>query len=100
MALSDQDRSFTRVPRARLDGLDADIQKFEAKAKVQRAEMSENYHGLLANLKSRRENAHHDLQDLKKASGDAWEKLQGGMEKTFGAAQDIFKDVKRQLEKA
>ena len=88
------------MAKAKLDGLDADIQKLEAEAKSQRAEMSENYHGLLADLKSRREKAHQDLQDLKNASGDAWDKLQDGMEKTFGAAQDTFNDVKRELEKA
>ncbi len=67
--------------KAQLDQWNAEVTKWETKAKSAQAGMAEEYRKQLDTLRGRREEAVHQMKLLQNASADAWTDLMRGMER-------------------
>jgi hypothetical protein len=79
--------AYVEKHEAQFKACDAEIQKLEAKAAQAKAEFKIACYEELQALYAKRDKACEEMQVLKSASGDAWEKLKTGLE-------DAWEDLK------
>ncbi len=77
--------AYVEKYKAQLDLLDAEIDRFEAKTRIAKADVKIQYDKELADLRSKRDGAKAKLAEIKAASGDAWETLKQGAEDAWSA---------------
>lgn len=73
-----------------LDVWNANITKWEEKAKVARTDMRIDYEMQLEALRKHREEATAKLKELQATSGDAWKDLTAGADAAWAAMRDAF----------
>ena len=81
---------YQKEIETKLESLDAQIVKMQAKAKQANAELNANYQEQLRLLTERREAARLKLEELKHSSEAAWETMKGGVESAFSELQTAF----------
>lgn len=81
---------YQKEIEARLEALDAQMVKMQAKADQANAELRANYQEQLRLLAERRETTRLKLNELKQSSEAAWETMKDGVESAFGELQSAF----------
>lgn len=79
--------------KARLDLINADITRLEAKANLVKADAKVRYEQELASLRQKRDKANAKFSEIKNASGEAWQSLQHGAEDAWKSISDSVKDA-------
>ena len=84
--------------KAKLDELNAEVSKLEAKAQGAEADLRLRYHDQIQTLKARREEAKAKLAEFRQAGDDAWQDLKIGLQgawdildEAIGSARERFK---------
>lgn len=77
----------------KLDTWDADIDGFEARAQLAKADMKNELDDQITSLRLKRDLARLKLSEIKDASEEAWEDVKGG-------AEEAWADLKNSMEKA
>lgn len=72
--------AYRRMMEAQLDEWEAEIQKLSAKARKSQAQAEIDYDQAIRNLEDKREVVRSKLDELSRASGDAWEEMKRGLE--------------------
>lgn len=83
-------QAYQQMIEAKLESLDAQIAKMQAKSKQAGAELNTNYQKQLRLLIERRETARLKLDELKQSSEAAWETMKDGVESAFSELQTSF----------
>ncbi|MGD1951594.1 MAG: hypothetical protein ACFB14_18405 [Leptolyngbyaceae cyanobacterium] len=83
-------QAYQQKIEAKLETLDAQIVKMQAKAGQANAELNAKYQEQLRLLTERRETARLKLEEFKQSSGAAWETMQSGVESAFTELQKSF----------
>ncbi|MCW0481106.1 coiled coil domain-containing protein [Gaoshiqia sediminis] len=78
---------------AKLKEWDADIQQLEEKMERAKTKVRADYQEELDELRARKDEAREKLREIQEASGDAWEELKVGMEKSWDILSDAFKNA-------
>ena len=81
---------YQKEIEAKLESLDAQMVKLQAKAEQSNAELKAKYQEQLRLLTERRETARIKLDELKRSSEAAWETMKGGVESAFNELQKSF----------
>ncbi len=74
--------------KAQIDQWNADIEKLEAKAREARADAKIEHEKKLKEARARRDAAQGKLDELKSASGEAWEDVKQGAERAWSACRE------------
>ncbi len=90
--MSDRE-AYQRKLQARLDLLNAEIDKFHAMAEKASAEARLQYYEKLDELKELQLKAIDNLAEFKASSDDAWEDLKTGMESAWSTLEDAVKSA-------
>ena len=83
-------QAYQREIEAKLESLDAQIVKLQAKAEQANAELKAKYQEQLRLLIERRETARLRLGELKRSSETAWETMKTGVDSAFSELQKAF----------
>lgn len=89
--------AYVEKYKAQLDLIDAEIDRFEAKARVAKAEGKIRIARELSALRSKRDAARTRLAEIRAASGDAWETLKQGAEEAWSVLSDAARDAVQRL---
>lgn len=89
--------AYKRKVAAQMDEWQAEIDKLVAKSKGKEADSEIQYNKWISNLKSKKAAAQSRLDDVNKASTDAWEDLKDGVQKATDALSDAIKSAKKQF---
>ena len=81
---------YQKEIEAKLESLDAQIVKMQAKAEQANAELKAKYQEQLRLLTERRETARLKLEELKQSSETAWKTMKSGVESAFFELQTAF----------
>ncbi|MEM1256015.1 MAG: hypothetical protein AAGI69_26555 [Cyanobacteria bacterium P01_H01_bin.21] len=81
---------YQREIEAKLETLDAQIVKMQAKAEQANAELKAKYQEQLRLLTERRETTRFKLKELKHSSEAAWETMKNGVDSAFSELQNAF----------
>jgi hypothetical protein len=73
-----------------LDQWNADLAKWEEKARVARKDLRIDYEMQLENLRKQRETAAEKLRELQASSGEAWKDLAVGADAAWDAMREAF----------
>jgi hypothetical protein len=76
--------------KAQLDEWNADIGKWEAKAKGAQADARAEYEKHLDAVRRQRDQAMEQMRQVQAAAGDAWLDLAKGADEAWGIARDAF----------
>lgn len=85
--------------KGRLDRWNADAGKWEAQARVARADMKKRYDKQLETLRERREEALYTLNLVEKASATAWQDLSRGADEAWERMQEAITTAASHFEK-
>lgn len=83
--------AYVEKYKAQLDLLDAEIDRFEAKARIAKADTKIHYDQELTALRGKRDAAKTKLAEIRAANGDAWETLKQGAEDAWSAVSGAVK---------
>ena len=84
---------YVEKAKARLDRWDAQIQEMEARIAEAEADSKAAYKAQLDDMKSKRDEAQHLVEQLQTSSGEAWDDLSA-------SAEASWKELKQGFEKA
>ena len=84
---------YEKKLRAQLDEWKAELDVLKAKASNAEANAQLEYEHILAGLKGKHETAKSKLQELERASDDAWEDIKEGLEFAWIELRDAFKSA-------
>lgn len=73
-----------------LDKWNADLSKWEAKAKATKTDLQINYEMTLDDLRKKRADATARLKEVQASSGDAWKELKAGADTAWAAMREAF----------
>jgi uncharacterized coiled-coil DUF342 family protein len=85
--------AYQQKLEAQLAEWKADINKMKAKADKADADTQLEYYKRIEELRSKQESAQEKLEELKEASGDAWEELKAGVELALGSLGEAVKSA-------
>jgi len=85
--------------KTRLDKWNADIAKWEAKAKVTQTDMRIEYEMQLETLRKRRDEAMAKMKELQASSGDAWKDMTAGADAAWAAMREAFDKASSHFQK-
>lgn len=88
--------AYRQKLEARLDQWRAEIDKLEAKAAEARADARIEYEKQIEKLRGKQEDARRKLEELDKASGEAWKDLKSGLETAW---DDLGRAVKSAVDR-
>lgn len=80
--------------KARLDEWNADLAKWEAKARAARTDLRIEYEMQLEALRKHREAATETLDRLQGSAGEAWKDMSAGADKAWSAMQEAFEKAR------
>lgn len=95
--MSQERDAYVEKFKAQIDQLNAQIDSLEAKAKEAKADARIKYEQQLDDLREKRDAARSRLDDLHSASGDAWQDLKGGFERSWSAFRDAVQQAIKQF---
>ena len=90
--MSDRD-AYVEKFKARIDQWNADIDKLEAKAKEARADARIEHEKRIREARAKRDAAQGKLDELRNASGEAWEDVKQGAERAWSACREAVEDA-------
>lgn len=82
-----------------LDQWNADIAKWEAKARVAKTDMQIEYEMQLEALRKHREEATAKLKEIQASSGEAWKDLVGGADAAWSVIREAFEKATSHFQK-
>ncbi|AMV70492.1 hypothetical protein JCM30471_24850 [Desulfuromonas carbonis] len=82
--------AYVEKVKSKIDQWNAEIEKFQAKARGAKADARIEYEEQVEELKDRRDALQEKVADLEKAGGQAWEDLKAGAEKALGEVESAF----------
>ncbi|MDD5390658.1 MAG: hypothetical protein PHD37_15065 [Gallionellaceae bacterium] len=82
-----------------LDKWNADLAKWEAKAKVARTDMQIEYEMQLEALRKHREDAMVKLQEVQASSGEAWQDMKAGADAAWASMREAFEKATTHFQK-
>ena len=85
--------------KSQIDHWNAEAAKWEAKAKDAQAGMQSEYQRQLAQFRTRRDAAMHELKRLQSASADAWQDMMQGADAAFKSMQAAFEKARSEFQK-
>jgi predicted nucleic acid-binding Zn-ribbon protein len=85
--------------KSRLDALNADLAKWEAKAKTTKTDLRIEYEMQLEALRKHRETATEKLGELQASAGDAWKDLAAGADEAWTRMRDAFDKARTHFQK-
>jgi uncharacterized coiled-coil DUF342 family protein len=94
--MSEKRDEFILKMQMKLDELNDSIDALEVKAEDASTEARKEYLERVADAKAKRDQMSEKLAEVKQASGDAWEELQGGLQTSWDA---LSSSVKAAVEK-
>lgn len=81
---------YIRKTEAKLREWNAEIEKYEAKAKALQADVHAEYDRHIQELKKRRDETQAKLEELRLASDSAWQDVKKGLDNAWSALGDAF----------
>jgi len=90
---------YVEKMKTQLDQWNAEVTKWEAKAKASQADMKAQYEEQLEALRSRRDEAMYTLHQLQVASGVAWMDMMKGADAAWKAMAEAFGKARSHFEK-
>jgi chromosome segregation ATPase len=85
--------------KTRLDEWNADLAKWEAKARTAKTDMRIEYEMQLEALRKQREEAMERLGQLQAAAGEAWKDLSVGADEAWARMRDAFDKARTHFQK-
>jgi len=85
--------------KAQLDEWNAEVKKWEAKAKGAQADVRIEYEKQLAVFHQQRDQAMRQMQQVQKAAGDAWQDLMRGTDDAWAKAHEAFAKARSHFHK-
>jgi len=85
--------------KAQLDEWNAEVKKWEAKAKGAQADVRIEYEKQLAVFHQQRDQAMRQMQQVQKAAGDAWQDLMRGTDDAWAKADEAFAKARSHFHK-
>ncbi len=85
--------TFIEKTKARIDEWNAEISKYEAKARAAQADMKGQYETQLNEMKSQRDAFEAKLREARDSNEKAWEDIRAGMEKTWNDMASAFESA-------
>jgi hypothetical protein len=85
--------------KARLDAWNADLAKWEAKARVAKTDLRIEYEMRLDALRKQREVATERLGQLQASAGEAWKELSAGADEAWDKMQVAFEKARAHFQK-
>ena len=95
--MSEKRDAFVQKMQAGLDELNAKIDVLEAKSEKASAEARVEYLKRVADAKAKRNEMSDKLTEAKRASGEAWEELRGGLQTSWDALSSSVKSAWEKL---
>lgn len=83
--------------KSKLDDLNSEISKLEAKARDKKASFKEDYDEEIKVLKGKREEAGEKLDELRSASDSAWEEVKRGLENAWNSVTNSVSSAKQKI---
>jgi len=90
---------YVATLKTRLDDWNADVTKWEAKAKVATTDMKKRYAQQLEEVRARREEAMYQMKLLQDASAVAWSELSSGADGAWDRMQAAMVQARSHFEK-
>lgn len=85
--------------KTRLDEWNADLAKWEAKARTARTDLRIEYEMQLETLRKLREEATEKLGEVQAAAGEAWKDLSSGADEAWGLMREAFDKARTHFQK-
>jgi hypothetical protein len=90
---------YVQKLKTQLDQWNAEVQRWEAKARESQAHMKQEYEQQLAQLRSRRDEALYQMKLMQNASHDAWQDMMRGADEAWKNMADAFGKARSHFEK-
>ena len=85
--------------KAKLDELNADLDRWEARAENAKAEGRERYVERVEALRRKRDELGKKLTDVRESAGGAWEEIARGFEEAWRALKKGFDEARAELDR-
>jgi uncharacterized coiled-coil DUF342 family protein len=85
--------------KARLDEWNADLAKWEAKARTAKTDLRIDYEMQLEDLRKRRDEAMERLGELQSSAGEAWKDLSEGADQAWTRMREAFDKARVHFQK-
>ncbi len=92
-------KEYVEQLKTKLDEWNADIGKWEEKARGAKADMQINYEMTLDNLRKRRDEATARLKEVQASSEEAWKDLKAGADSAWAAMREAFDKARTHFQK-
>lgn len=89
----DSKQAYESKVKAQLDNFNAQIDQMKAKAAEANADAAIEYNKMIDDLTNKRDTAQAKLDEIGKASEDAWEDLKVGFESAWNDLENAFKNA-------
>ncbi|MEM7713560.1 MAG: hypothetical protein AAF349_08295 [Cyanobacteria bacterium P01_A01_bin.68] len=89
----DNKQAYEEKVKAQLDNLNAQVDQMKAKAAEANADAAIEYNKMIDDLTGKRNEAQAKLDEIGKASEDAWEDLKVGFESAWNDLENAFKNA-------
>ena len=89
----DNRRIYTEKLTARLNELDAEIKRFEARLNSKKVDMQVEYQQQIDELKKSKEQAAEKLKQVNESGGEAWQEMKDGLEKSWLVLEESIKNA-------
>lgn len=90
---------YVETLKSRLDELNADLSKWEAKARTAKTDLRIEYEMQLEALRKHKETATEKLGELQASAGDAWKDLAAGADEAWSHMRDAFDKARTHFQK-
>jgi uncharacterized coiled-coil DUF342 family protein len=87
-------QAYIEKMEAQLKIWDAQISQWNARADKNKADLKIEYNKNLERLKSKRDELNGKIQDIKRSSGDAWQRIKEGSDRIMSEMKTTVDDVK------
>lgn len=95
--MNDKRDAYLAKLKARLDVWNTELDQLEAKASEAGADTRIKYQEQVGNIRQQRDEAKSKLDEIKNASGDAWEHLKQGADDTWKRLEEASTKAKSDL---
>ena len=95
--MTTRDEYVDRMKR-QLDEWNRDIDRLEAQAASGEARAKLRYTEQMEKARRRRDDLQQRLDELQRSSGDAWERMKGGVDEAGNALREALADARKELE--
>ena len=90
---------YVEKMKNQLDVWNAELAKWEAKAKAAQDEMKPQVEKQVALIQQHRDNAMYQMKQMQMAAGDAWVDLAKGMDEAWASMRDAFEKATTHFKK-